>query len=234
MTSPGRVGTPTMSGRGTLEDEFGADSPETRVARRLIEAGDAARRRVAQDLHDGAQQQFVAALINLQRAQQKWESDPVKAKELLDAGVERAQAGLGRLRELVAGIHPPILTNLGLGAAVEDLAAGMPVPVALDVIAVRLPEAVEESVYFFLSEALTNVVKHADASEVTLRIALEGTRLRVEATDDGVGGAMTRAEGIGLPGMSDRIAALNGTLSVTSPAGGGTRLLAEISLAEPV
>jgi signal transduction histidine kinase len=220
-----------MSEWGGAESEArAADAPETQVARRLIEAGDAARRRVAQDLHDGAQQQLVAAIINLQRAQLKWDSDPVKARAFLDAGLARAQDGLGRLRELVAGIHPPVLRNLGLGAAMADLAAGMPMPVKFDVTEERLPRAMEESVYFFLSEALANVVKHAQASGVSVCVVVASTRLTVEVTDNGVGGAAGRPGGMGILGMSDRIAALDGSLTVTSPTGGGTTLLAEIPI----
>jgi PAS domain S-box-containing protein len=198
--------------------------------RRTIEAADAARRRVTRDLHDGAQQRFVNAVINLQLAQEKWASDRERARELLDLATGEAQAGIEELRELAAGIHPAILTSRGLGAAVESLAGRLPIPVSpLDVRVERLPAAIEASVYFFCSEALTNVVKHARAKSASVRIISESGALTVEVADNGVGGAKLRA-GSGLPGLADRIAALDGVLTVRSEPGGGTTLSAKIPL----
>src|SRR3954470_17326174 len=157
--------------------------------RRIVAAEDEARRRLARDLHDGAQQKIVAALVTLQRSQGKWSSDPDRARELLDTGVEQAKAGLHMLRVLVAGIHPPILTHLGLAAAIESLAAGMPVPVRMDIMSNRLPPSLEASIYFFVAECLQNVIKHAEASKAGVRIVMDDRSITVETTDDGVGGA---------------------------------------------
>jgi signal transduction histidine kinase len=199
---------------------------------RIVAAQDDARRRIARDLHDGAQQKIVAALVTLQRAQGKWSSDPQRAHELLDTGVEQAKAGLNSLRELVVGIHPPILTHLGLAAAIESLAAGMPVPVRMDIMSDRLPASFEASIYFFVAEGLTNVIKHAEASEAGVRIGMKQGNMRVETTDDGIGGAdPTRA---GLAGLSDRVEALGGQMTVSSPPGHGTTLTACIPLPAPL
>ena len=200
--------------------------------RRIVAAEDEARRRLARDLHDGAQQKIVAALVTLQRSQGKWSSDPQRARELLDSGVEQAQAGLHSLRELVAGIHPPILTHLGLAAAIQSLAAGMPVPIRMDIMSDRLPPSFEASIYFFVAEGLTNVIKHAEASQAGVRIAVEDLSIMVETTDDGVGGAdPARA---GLAGLSDRVGALGGHMTVASSPGKGTTLTASIPLPAPL
>jgi PAS domain S-box-containing protein len=209
-----------------------ARASEARAAqRRTIEAADAARRQVTRDLHDGAQQQFVNVVINLQLAQQKWTSEPERARELLDAAAQQAKTGIDELRELSAGIHPTLLTTRGLLAAVEALADRLPIPVdPLEISAERFPPAIEASAYFFVSEALTNVVKHAQATRASVRIAATGDRLMVEVSDDGVGGANPHTPGHGLAGLADRMAALDGALSVQSGAGIGTTLRAEIPL----
>ena len=200
---------------------------------RLITAFDAARRRVTRDLHDGAQQRFVSAIINLQLAQQKWSSEPEPAKDRLDRALRDASSGVQELREIAAGIHPAILTHRGLCAALDSLAARLPLPVELDVPDLRLPEPVESSIYFFCSEALTNVVKHARASSACLRVALEDG-CTVEVRDDGIGGASSRPGTSGLTGLRDRIGALKGVMEVSSPVGGGTVLRAWLPLpAEP-
>ena len=209
----------------------GADQAEARgTQRRIVEAGDSARRRIARDLHDGAQQQLTAAVMNLQLAQLKWDSDPARARVHLDSGLEQAELGRTALRELVAGIHPPILTHLGLAPAVEALAANLPVPVSLELTDQSVGRALEASVYFLVSEALTNVVKHARATRASVRIALDDGRLVVEVIDDGVGGVNVADEGTGLMGLVDRIDGLDGKLTVTSPAHVGTTLLAAIPL----
>ena len=209
-----------------------ARAVEARAAqRRTIEAADAARRQVTRDLHDGAQQQFVNVVINLQLAQQKWESEPDRARELLDAAAAQAKAGIDDLRELAAGIHPSLLTTRGLLAAVEALADRLPIPVEpLDIPTDRFSPAIEASVYFLASEALTNVVKHARATRAGVRIAAASGRLTVEVSDDGVGGADMHSPGHGLAGLADRVAALDGEFSVRSEPSAGTTLRAEIPL----
>jgi PAS domain S-box-containing protein len=199
------------------------------VQRRVIEAADAARARVTRDLHDGAQQRFVNALINLQRAQQKWSVDPTRARELLDVGTAEAEEGVETLRELAAGIHPTILSDLGLVAALETLAARAPIPVSLEIEDLELPPSLGVSAYFFCSEALTNVAKHADASSAFLRVHVAGGELKIEVRDDGIGGAEIGSGGSGLLGLKDRIGALGGSIALSSPRGGaGTTLTAHI------
>jgi signal transduction histidine kinase len=197
---------------------------------RLVAASDAARQRVTRDLHDGAQQRLVTTLINLQLAELKWESAPERARELLGLAIRDAKRGIDDLREIVSGIHPAILTQRGLAAAIDSLAAGLPISVQLDVPDSRLPAPVEASVYFFCSEALTNVVKHAHAGSASVRVTLTDDRCAVEVRDDGIGGAQPRSETSGLNGLRDRIGALNGTMEITSPATGGTVLEASIPL----
>ena len=197
---------------------------------RLVTASDAARQRVTRDLHDGAQQRLVTTLINLQLAELKWESAPQRARELLGLAIRDARRGIEDLREIVSGIHPAILTQRGLAAAIDSLAAGLPISVQFDVPDARLPAPVEASVYFFCSEALTNVVKHAHATSAWVRVKLTDDRCAVEVRDDGIGGAQPRSETSGLNGLRDRIGALNGTMDITSPVTGGTVLEASIPL----
>ena len=212
-----------------------ARAAEARAAqRRTIEAGYAARRQVTRDLHDGAQQQFVNVVINLQLAQQKWESEPERARELLDASAQQAKTGIEELRELAAGIHPPLLTTRGLPAAVESLADRLPIVVdPLDIPAQRFAPAIEACVYCLISEALTNVVKHARAASAGVRIAVVGGRLAVEVSDDGMGISHGAPRGHGLAGLADRVAALDGTLKVNSDPPAGTTLRVQIPLPEP-
>jgi PAS domain S-box-containing protein len=197
---------------------------------RLVAASDEARRRVTRDLHDGAQQRFVTTLINLQLAEQKWDTAPERARELVGRALADARHGLDELREIVAGIHPAILTQRGLGVAIDALAARLPVPVQLEVPGTRLPAPVEATVYFFCTEALTNVVRHARATSAWVRVDVAAGRCSVEVGDDGAGGARPRSQASGLAGLSDRIGALNGTVEIVSPDGGGTVLRASIPL----
>jgi len=196
--------------------------------RRVIEAADAARARVTRDMHDGAQQKFVNSLINMQLAQDKWSSDLPRACDLLDVGVHEAGAGIELLRELAAGLHPTILSDLGLEAALESLAEQAPIPVELDVGDVDVPPSLATSVYFFCSEALTNVIKHANATAAAVRVGVVDGWLSIEVQDDGVGGAAIGAAGSGLLGLSDRIGALEGSFVVSSPSAGGTTLIARV------
>ena len=197
---------------------------------RVVTSSDAARQRLARDLHDGAQQLFVSSVINLQRAQQEWSSSPQQARRLLDEGLCDAQNGISQLREIAAGIHPAILTQRGLAAALDALAARVAVLVELDVMAGRLPEPVESGIYFFCSEALTNIGKHAHAKSAWVRVALQGDRCTVEVRDDGLGGAEPGPPSSGLTGLRDRIGALGGGVDISSPAGAGTVLRAWIPL----
>ena len=204
---------------------------ELRASReRLVTASDAARQRVTRDLHDGAQQRFVTALINLQLAEQKWDSAPSRARELIGLALRDARQGMEDLRGIAAGIHPAILAQRGLAAAIGGLAARLPIPVQIDVPDRRLPERIEASVYFFCSEALTNVVKHAKATCAWVRMELSDDRCSVEVHDDGIGGAAPRSESSGLTGLRDRIGALNGHMDIASPVSGGTVLTATIPL----
>jgi PAS domain S-box-containing protein len=200
--------------------------------RRIIEAADAARARLTRDLHDGAQQQFVSAVLTLSLAERKTDSDPDGAARLRRTALEQAQHGIAELRDLAAGIHPGILTDRGLGPAVEALAARAPLLVNVDAaVGTRLPAPVEASVYFFVSEALTNAVKHSRAGEVRVSIATNAGRLTVDIADDGVGGATEAPVGTGMASLADRVAALDGELTVSSPPGHGTTLHAEVPLA---
>jgi PAS domain S-box-containing protein len=209
-----------------------ARAAELRAAgRRIIEAADHARAKLTRDLHDGAQQQFVSAVLTLQMAERKAASEPEAAARLRQAAIEQAREGIADLRDLAAGIHPGILTDRGLVAAVEALASRLPLPVSDEHdLPRRLPGPVEASVYFFVSEALTNVGKHARARQARVAIRCEDDRLIVEVGDDGVGGATATTGGTGLAGLADRIAALDGELTVTSPPAKGTMLRAEIPL----
>jgi PAS domain S-box-containing protein len=197
---------------------------------RMVTAFDAARQRVTRDLHDGAQQQLVSTIINLQLAQQTWSSAPERARESLDRALRDARSGLDGLREIAAGIHPAILTHRGLAAALDALAGRLPLPVHLDITDRRLPEPIEASVYFFCSEALTNVVKHSKANSAWVRVAAEHDRYTIEVRDDGIGGAEARLETSGLIGLRDRIGALKGAMQISSPASSGTTLRAWIPL----
>jgi signal transduction histidine kinase len=196
----------------------------------VVAASDAARQRVTRDLHDGAQQRLVATLISLQLAEQRWESAPQRARELVGQALDDARRGLEDLRALAAGLHPAILTQHGLAAAVRALADRLPVPVEIDVPGIRLPAAVEAGLYFFCSEALTNVVKHAHATGAWIRLEVPGNHCVFEVRDDGIGGACLGPETSGLIGLSDRIGALGGTLDIISPPSRGTMLRAAVPI----
>jgi PAS domain S-box-containing protein len=198
--------------------------------RRVIEAADGERRRIARDLHDGAQQQLVNVEFNLQLAAQQMGVDTQSARESIALARDEARAGTVALREMVAGIHPAILTHRGLAAAIASLAGRLPVPVELSELHDgRLAQSVEAGAYFVISEALTNVVKHARASQARVQTAVAEGHLVAVVSDNGVGGA-TRSGGSGLTGLADRVAALDGTLDLVSDAGRGTTLRCRIPL----
>jgi signal transduction histidine kinase len=205
------------------EPQVAGGAKDQQAARRILADADGARQRLARDLHDGAQQKFVTAVIDLQLAQAKFTTDPQRAREHLDAALRQSQGGLAALRDFIAGMHPPILTHAGLRAAVKSLADGFPIPLELDIIDQRLPSAHEESVYFFISEALTNVIRHARATLARVGVRHTGDMvLVVEVVDDGVGGAVLSSGGSGLLGLIDRVEALGGEFGFSSPEEGGT------------
>lgn len=197
---------------------------------RLVTASDAARQRVTRDLHDGAQQHLVATLMNLQLAEQRWESAPHRARELVGQALEDTRRGIDDLRELAAGLHPAVLTRHGLAPAVRALADRAAILAEIDVPDIRLPASIEASLYFVCSEALTNIVKHAQATCAWVRLEVAADRCVVEVRDDGIGGAHPRPETSGLIGLSDRVGAIGGTLEITSPESGGTVLRVSIPI----
>lgn len=198
---------------------------------RIVAAADAARRRISRDLHDGAQQRLVGVLMTLQSAAHRVGDGAADARALLTRASDEVQAAIGELRDLVAGVHPAVLTDHGLRAAVQALAARSPLPVAVDVPRGRWPADVEAGLYFVIAEALANAAKHApDASGVTVRVCASERRLQAEVVDDGPGGAAPRPDGTGLRGLVDRVAALGGTLAVEEAPGGGTRIHADVPL----
>jgi signal transduction histidine kinase len=200
---------------------------------RVVAAGDEARRRLARDLHDGAQQRLVHAVVTLQlaRAAQGDASGPIA--ELVAEALEHAERATGELRDLAHGILPAALNRGGLRAGIEALVSRVRLPVSVDVTTQRLPPALEATAYFIVSEALTNTVKHARAASARIAVAVDGDELRLEVRDDGVGGART-AGSTGLVGLLDRAAALNGTLRVESPHGAGTRVTATLPIPRSV
>ena len=198
---------------------------------RIIAAADAERRRIERDLHDGAQQRLVALSLNLRMAEARASKGDPEAAGLIRQAGEEASLALTELRDLARGIHPAILTNRGLAAALDDVASRSPVPVEIRALPdERLPEAVEAAAYFVASECLANVAKHARATRATVEVLRDGARVRVVIEDDGVGGA-SLGSGSGLQGLEDRVGALDGQLEVHSPPGGGTRVTATLALA---
>jgi signal transduction histidine kinase len=212
-----------------LQAQLRARVEELRASRaRIVEAGTHERRRLERNLHDGAQQRLVALSLTLRLAQGKVHKDPERANELIDAAQQELTLALGELRELARGIHPAVLSDRGLGAALEALAGRAPITVDLaELPGDRLPEPIEAAAYFVVAEALTNVAKYAHASQATVRIARRNGHAVVEVADDGIGGA-DPDRGSGLRGLADRVSALDGSMSLDSPAGAGTRLRAEI------
>jgi signal transduction histidine kinase len=215
-----------------LQAEVEAQLEEVRASRaRIVEAADAERKRVERDLHDGAQQRLVSLslLLRLARSKVGPDADPALGAALADA-TDAAKATLAELRELARGIHPQILTEAGLGPAIESLAHRSTLAVEVDAAIGRYPPVVEATAYFVVSEALANAAKYAEPSRVAVRVHELAGRLVVEVVDDGVGGAAP-AGGTGLRGLTDRLAAIGGTLDVHSPTGKGTRLVGRIPVA---
>ncbi|SKA37391.1 Signal transduction histidine kinase [Marinactinospora thermotolerans DSM 45154] len=218
------------------------DAPEARVRRRLlqlrdsrlrmVDAAEAERRRIERDLHDGAQQRLLAVTMTLTRARAKFDRDPDQARALVEEARQETKAVMAELREVARGLHPRVLTDHGLEAALPVAAGRCPIPVRVEVDLPTRPSARAEGVaYYVACEALTNVAKHADASTITVRAERvrrrAGDLLRLTVTDDGRGGA-DPDRGTGLYGLWDRVDAVDGALSVDSPEGGGTVLTADI------
>ncbi len=212
-----------------LAAELRASVKELRASRaRIVKTADAARRAIERDLHDGAQQQLVALALSLRLARTRLERDPAEAGALLDAATRDLQAALQSLRELARGIHPAVLSDHGLGAALDALAQRFPFPVEIAAVPdERLPEPVEATAYFVVAEAITNVARYAGASHAVVTLERDEDALAVVVSDDGVGGA-DPTSGSGLRGLADRVAVLEGRLEVDSPIGEGTTVRAFI------
>jgi len=196
---------------------------------RVVAAAAEERGRVVRDLHDGAQQRLVHAVIMLKLALRGLGSGDKQAEEFVSEALDHAEQANSELRELVHGILPGALTSGGLQAGVEELASRTSLPVTVNVSPQRFQSAIEATVYFVVSEALTNAVKHSAAQRVQVRTKAKDSTLRVEVRDDGVGGADPR-RGSGLTGLRDRVEALGGTIEISSPTGRGTSLLVKLPI----
>jgi signal transduction histidine kinase len=192
------------------------------------------RRRLERDLHDGAQQRLVALALTLRLARQKLDAEPDETARLLDRAHEELDQALSELRDLARGIHPPVLANRGLGGAVEALAARAPLRVRVisRLPDRRLPERAELAAYFVVSEALTNIAKHASALNASVALTERDGLLEITVKDDGVGGA-DLDRGTGVRGLADRVAAIDGRLEIDSKPGHGTIVRARIPCPEP-
>lgn len=208
-----------------------ARAEEVRASRaRIVAATDAERRRLGRDLHDGAQQRLTNIVVALQLASR---ADAQEQSELLVEALAETQRAITEVRDFAAGLHPTLLSSRGLAAAVRSLTARTPVPVELNFPDGRLPAGIEATVYFVISEALANVAKHAQATHAVVSVATTFDVVTAEVTDDGRGGAAPGA-GSGLIGLSDRVAAFNGSLEVVSPPGQGTRVRVQLPLGPEV
>jgi signal transduction histidine kinase len=215
-----------------LTAELRARLAELQASRaRLVGATDAERRRIERDLHDGTQQRLVSIAMSLGLLESKLGAGPGEARPIVEEARTALTAALAELRDLTQGIHPTILVERGLPAALDELCQRSPIPAHLKVaVDERLPDQVETAAYFLVSEALANAAKHSHASEVRVRAGREPAQLIVEVTDDGIGGA-SPGGGSGLRGLADRVEALGGRFTVSSPPGRGTTLHAEIPCA---
>jgi signal transduction histidine kinase len=203
---------------------------EVRASRtRIVEAADQQRRRLVRDLHDGAQAGLVRVVLGLQLALRA--GDDPERRTLVAEALANARTAIDELRELAHGIHPAVLTHRGLAAAVGALADRVPLPVDVDIADERFPDSVELGAYYVAAEALTNVAKYAGATTARVTVTRTARLLVLTVEDDGIGGAQPSG-GSGLAGLADRLAALDGTLTVSSPPGEGTQIRAEIPLIE--
>ena len=214
---------------GSREDQLAAEVGRLETSRAAaVDSAETERRRIERDLHDGAQQRLVALAANLGAARDKLDSDPDASRALVVDAHEEAKAALAEIRDLVRGIHPVILGDRGLDAALSAVIARSPVPVTLETsIARRPPAAIESAAYFIVTECLTNVARHANATKVSIGITRVGDRLVMEIHDNGIGGA-DASRGSGLQGLRDRVLALGGTMYVISPVGGPTTISVEL------
>jgi signal transduction histidine kinase len=215
-----------------LHAELRAQLAELQASRaRLVEATDAERRRIERDLHDGTQQRLVSIAMSLGLLESKLPEGSVEAPALVRETRDALALALEELRELTQGIHPTLLVERGLPAALDELCRRAALPVQLDLaLDRRIPHQVESAAYFFASEALANAAKHSHAANVSMRASAHANTLTVEVADDGIGGAATGG-GSGLRGLTDRIEALGGRMTISSPPGRGTTLRAEIPCA---
>ena len=199
---------------------------------RIVAAGDAERRRIERNLHDGAQQRLVTVALHLHLVRRRLAADPEAVLELVESAQTELTLALEEIRELVRGLHPRLLSDRGLAPALAGLAERSLLPVEIDEMpAERLPAAVEAAAYYVVAEALANAAKHSRASLVRVRVTCGDTCTTVDVEDDGIGGA--DPTGSGLRGLADRVAALGGTLDVRSPAGVGTTIAAELPHEHP-
>ena len=209
-----------------------ADAREQLAASRarIVEAADAERRRLERNLHDGAQQRLVSLALAIRSAQTRLRGDPDGAERLLARARDELALALEELRALAHGIHPGILSDRGLGAALEQLAARAQLPVEVSALpAKRFPDQVEVAAYYLVAEGVTNAAKHSQASFVAVRAIQVDDRALIEVSDDGVGGAEL-GSGTGLRGLADRLEALGGRLDISSPRDAGTTLAGQIPL----
>ncbi|MHC3469415.1 sensor histidine kinase [Streptomyces sp. 7R007] len=201
--------------------------------RRIMQSVEQVHRRTARDLHDGAQQRLVSLMIGLRLAREMMPGEETAVTELLEESITNAQSAIDELRELARGIYPLSLTVKGLAGAVEDLASRCPVPAVVDNRCERrFASSVESNAYFIVAEAVTNAVKHAQASRIDISLELTDGALRIRVSDDGVGGVEGTAAGSGLTGLADRVAAFDGTVDLASPRGKGTSILVRIPVAD--
>ncbi|MEV0175497.1 CHASE3 domain-containing protein [Streptomyces sp. NPDC050803] len=213
---------------GTSFNTMAASLQDSR--RRIMESTEAVHRRTARDLHDGAQQRLVSLMIGLRLARELVPDTESATTDLLDQSIENAQTAINELRELASGIYPLVLTVKGLVAAVKDLAFRCPVPTVVESRDERrISSTVESNAYFVVAEAVTNAVKHAQASRIDVTLEF-GDVLRIKVADDGIGGVGKASAGSGMSGLADRVAAFDGKLTIDSPPGGGTTILIQIPI----
>lgn len=196
-----------------------------------VDSAESERRRIERDLHDGAQQRLVALAMSLGRAKEQFASNPEAARALVDSAHEDAKSALAEIRDLVRGIHPAVLADRGLDAALSSVVARAALPVDLNIsLDERLPAAIEATAYFVVAEAIVNVVKHAQATKATVEIHRNADKLVVAINDNGKGGASMTPDG-GLLGLQSRVQAVGGWMTVVSPTGGPTSIMAELPCA---